>query len=100
MEAAGEPTGWATVCEADRLGLLKKGWGTMTAIARKVQIGTAACAIAVAAALTPAAVAQADEINNVSGPGTFVIFQNSGSFDNVNFVFVTGQLGPYSSISA
>ena len=32
----------------------------MTAIARKVQIGTAACAIAVAAALTPAAVAQAD----------------------------------------
>ena len=60
MEAAGEPTGWATVCEANRLGLLKKGWGTMTAIARKVQIGTAACAIAAAAALTPAAVAQAD----------------------------------------
>ena len=52
--------GWATVCEANGSGLLKKGWGTMTAIATKVQIGTAACAIAVAAALTPAAVAQAD----------------------------------------
>jgi len=98
MEAAGEPTGWATVCEANRLGLLKKGWGTMTAIARKVQIGTAACAIAAAAALTPAAVAQADTIN--SGPGTIVIFQNSGSFEHVNFFFVIGQLGPYGTISA
>ena len=98
MEAAGEPTGWATVCEANRLGLLKKGWGMMTAIARKVQIGTAACAIAAAAALTPAAVAQADTIN--SGPGTIVFFQNSGSFGNVNFVVVNGQLGPYGTISA
>ena len=70
----------------------------MTAIARKVQIGTAACAIAVAAALTPAAVAQADEIN--SGPGTIAIFQNSGSFEHVNFFFVNGQLGPYGTISA
>lgn len=95
MEAAGEPTGWATVCEANRLGLLKKGWGTMTAIARKVQIGTAACAIAVAAALTPAAVAQADEIN--SGPGTIVIFQNFGSFENVSFVFLNAPLPPYPS---
>lgn len=101
MEAAGEPTGWATVCEANRLGLLKKGWGTMTAIARKVQIGTAACAIAVAAALTPAAVAQADPISAInSGPGTIVIFQNSGSFEHVNFLFVNGQLGPYGTISA
>jgi hypothetical protein len=70
----------------------------MTAIARKVQIGTAACAIAAAAALTPAAPAQADAIN--SGPGTIVFFENSGSFDNVNFFFVIGQLGPYSTISA
>ena len=98
MEAAGEPTGWATVCEANRLGLLKKGWVTLTAIARKVQIGTAACAIAAAAALTPAAPAQADAIN--SGPGTIVFFQNSGSFENVNFFFVNGQFGPYGTISA
>jgi hypothetical protein len=70
----------------------------MTAIARKVQIGTAACAIAAAATLTPAAVAQADAIN--IGPGTIVYFQNSGSFENVNFLFVNGQLGPYSTISA
>jgi hypothetical protein len=98
MEAAGEPTGWATVCEANRLGLLKKGWGTMTAIARKVQIGTAACAIAVAAALTPAAVAQADPISaNNSGSGTLVIFQNSGSFDHVSFVFLNAPIVAYAS---
>ena len=97
MEAAGEPTGWATVCEANRLGLLKKGWGTMTAIARKVQIGTAACAIAAAAALTPAAVAQADEIN--SGPGTIVIFQNSGSTGNVSFLSVNVQIGSYGTFN-
>jgi hypothetical protein len=101
----------------------------MTAIV-KVQIGTAACAIAVAAALTPAAVAQADpavpvptgslggsaglnsqansspaanssqsiSVSN-SGPGTIVFFQNSW-FENVNFFFVNGQIGPYSTISA
>lgn len=98
MEAAGEPTGWATVCEANRLGLLKKGWGTMTAIARKVQIGTAACAIAVAAALTPAAVAQADPISAINGgPGTLVIFQNFGSFDNVSFVFLNAPIVAYPS---
>ena len=34
----------------------------MTGIATKVQIGTAACAIAAAAVLTPAAVAQADPV--------------------------------------
>ena len=97
MEAAGEPTGWATVCEAHRLGLLKKGWGTMTAIARKVQIGTAACAIAAAAALTPAAPAQADAIN--SGPGTIVFFENSGSGENVSFVVVNGQIGTYGTFN-
>ena len=72
----------------------------MTAIARKVQIGTAACAIAVAAALTPAAVAQADPISAInSGPGTIVIFQNFGWF-NVNFFFVNVQPGPYGTVSA
>ena len=97
MEAAGEPTGWATVCEANRLGLLKKGWGTMTAIARKVQIGTAACAIAVAAALTPAAVAQADTFG---GPGgAVVVFENSGSIETVSFVFVNVQIGGYGSFN-
>ena len=69
----------------------------MTAIARKVQIGTAACAIAVAAALTPAAVAQADVIN--SGPGTIVFFANSGSVGNVNFVFVNVQIGSYGTFN-
>jgi hypothetical protein len=34
----------------------------MTAIAKKIQIGTAACAIAAAAAFTPAGVAQADPV--------------------------------------
>ena len=68
----------------------------MTAIARKVQIGTAACAIAVAAALTPAAVAQADPISAInSGPGTIVIFQNSGSF--VSFVFLNAPIVAYPS---
>jgi hypothetical protein len=70
----------------------------MTAIARKVQIRTAACAIAVAAALTPAAVAQADSSANNSGSGTSFILQNEGSFENVNFFIV--QLGPYGTISA
>lgn len=128
MEAAGEPTGWATVCEANRLGLLKKGWGTMTAIARKVQIGTAACAIAVAAALTPAAVAQADPAVPVptgslggsagansspavnisqsisasnTGPGTIFVFQNVGWFENVNFqILINVQSGGYGHINA
>ena len=69
----------------------------MTAIARKIQIGTAACAIAVAAALTPAAVAQADPISAInSGPGTIVIFQNFG-FANVSFVFLNAPLFPYSA---
>ena len=70
----------------------------MTAIARKVQIGTAACAIAVAA-LTPAAVAQADPLSAInSGPGTIVIFQNVGWFENVNFqILINVQLRPYPS---
>jgi hypothetical protein len=97
MEAAAEPTGWATACEANRLGLLKKGWGTMTAIARKVQIGTAACAIAVAATLTPAAVAQADSFG---GPGGAVVFfENSGSIETVSFVFVNVQIGSYGTFN-
>ena len=70
----------------------------MTAIARKVQIGTAACAIAVAAALTPAAVAQADVIN--SGPGTVVFFENSGFIGNVTFLFVNVQIGSYGTLNA
>ena len=70
----------------------------MTAIARKVQIGTAACAIAVAAALTPAAVAQADPISAISsGPGTLVIFHNFGSFDHVSFVFLNAPIVAYPS---
>jgi hypothetical protein len=76
---------------------LKKGWGTMTAIARKVQIGTAACAIAVAAALTPAAVAQADTFG---GPGGAVVFfENSGSIETVSFVFVNVQIGSYGTFN-
>ena len=74
----------------------------MTAIARKVQIGTAACAIAVAAALTPAAVAQADVINSGinSGPGTVVFFENSGFIGNVTFLFVNVQIGTYGTLNA
>jgi hypothetical protein len=97
----------------------------MTAIARKVQIGTAACAIAVAAALTPAAVAQADPAKpptgslggtagansspaaNISisasnsGPATIFVFQNVGWFENVNFqILVNVQAGGYGTVSA
>ena len=69
----------------------------MTAIARKVQIGTAACAIAVAAALTPAAVAQADTFG---GPGgSVVFFKNSGSTGNVSFVVVNVQIGSYGTFT-
>ena len=95
-------------------------------IARKVQIGTAACAIAVAAALTPAAVAQADPAvreptgslggtagansspaANISisasnsGPATIFVFQNVGWFENVNFqILINVQPGGYGTINA
>jgi hypothetical protein len=92
----------------------------MTAIARKVQIGTAACAIAVAAALTPAAVAQADPAkpeptrslgrsagliseakrSPAANSSQSIIIQNVGWFRDVNFFIVIVQVGPYGTVSA